>query len=421
MSTEGFSIGITVGSPGTAAADRARERIGPRWAVLLKRETWAPLAVDATAVLLAVLDVWLVIPANAPSYSLYLSALACLALVFRRWLPFVVVLGTVPGFLTGWSQLAAMIALGMLATRKQTHWQVWVGAALVWACRFVQWPLSDFATLSWREHAIDAIYGVLVAGMPIAIGLLIGARAELSQKLGELAASRDRERKLRDAAVRAEERARLAREMHDVVSHDITLIAMQAGVLAAAPGPGDAQQTAQVIRQLSTRTLEELRSLVGVLRSGAEDDGPQPGIGELDQLLADAEVQVRLTVDGVPGQLPAKVSAAAYRTVQECLTNVRKHAPGAAATVRIVGKAGILSVEVSNDAPCRPVTPLPSGGHGLTGLAERARLLGGGFETGPTGDGGFRVRANYPVHSGPDDDTRNGPGSLSAKTEPALG
>ncbi|WAL63054.1 sensor histidine kinase [Amycolatopsis cynarae] len=403
MSTEGLSIGISVGGPsagaGTGTAERTRRRTGSRPRVLLRRETWAPLAIDAAAILLAALDVWLVVPEKAEPYSIYLSAFACLALAARRWLPFLVVLGTVPGFLTGWSQLAAMIALGMLATRKQTHWQVWVGAALVWACRFIQWPLSDFATLSWREHVLDGIYGVLVAGMPIAIGLLIGARAQLSQKLGELAASRDRERTLHADAVRAEERARLAREMHDVVSHDITLIAMQAGVLAATPDSERAQETAKVIRQLSTRTLEELRSLVGVLRSGAADDGPQPGIGELDQLVQGCEVPVQLTVDGVPEHLPAKVSAAAYRTVQECLTNVRKHAPGAAAKVYIVGTDGSLDLEVRNDGPRRPVTPLPSGGHGLTGLAERARLLGGSFETSPTEDGGFRVRASYPLHA----------------------
>ncbi|WP_236791218.1 histidine kinase [Amycolatopsis sp. GM8] len=392
MSTEGLSIGIPVGG---ASAHR---RHGARWEILTRRHTWLPLAVDGAAILLAALDVWLVIPDKAPPYSIYLSGLACLMLAARRWLPFVTVLGTVPGFLTGWSQLAAMIALGMLATRKQTHWQVWVGAALVWACRFIQWPLSDFAELSWREHVLDGIYGVLVAGMPIAIGLLIGARAQLSQKLVELAASRDREQRLHADKVRAEERARLAREMHDVVSHDITLIAMQAGVLSVSDGK-NAQQTAQVIRELSTRTLEELRSLVGVLRSGAGDDGPQPGIGELDQLLRDCEVPVRLTVDSVPEQLPAKVSAAAYRTVQECLTNVRKHAPGAAATVLILGAGDALNIEVRNDSPSRPVTPLPSGGHGLTGLAERARLLGGSFETTPTEDGGFQVRATYPVKS----------------------
>lgn len=395
MSTEGLSIGISVG--GAKRTTRAQDGEGARWwRALTRRRVWASLALDAVAVMLAVLDVWLVIPDKAPPYSIYLSGFACLALAARRWLPFLVVLGTVPGFLTGWSQLAAMIALGMLATRKQTHWQVWVGAALVWACRFIQWPLSDFAQLSWREHVLDGIYGVLVAGMPIAIGLLIGARAQLSQKLVELAASRDREQKLHEEKVRAEERARLAREMHDVVSHDITLIAMQAGVLAAGDGE-NFQQTAQVIRQLSTRTLEELRSLVGVLRSGAADDGPHPGIGELDQLVNRCEVPVKLTVDSVPEQLPAKVSAAAYRTVQEALTNVRKHAPGASATVVILGDGDALNIQVRNDSPSRPAPALPSGGHGLTGLAERARLLGGSFETKPTEDGGFELRASYPV------------------------
>lgn len=402
MSSEGLSIGITVGGSGAGAADRARDRLKARLVLLfrspLRQGPLSRLALDVAAVALAALDVWLVIPEKAHTYSLYLSALACVSLVFRRWLPFVVVLGTVPGFLTGWSQLAAMIALGMLATRKQTHWKVWIGAALVWACRFVRWPLSDFAQLSWREHAIDAIYALLVAGMPIAIGLLIGARAELAQRLRELAASRDRERKLRDDAVRAEERTRLAREMHDVVSHDITLIAMQASVLAAAPESTDAQETAQVIRELSKRTLEELRSLVGVLRSSAEDTGPQAGIGELDQLVHGSEVPVRLNVHGVPEQVPAKVSAAVYRTVQECLTNVRKHAPGSAATVLVAGEGDTLTVEVSNGRPSRPATSLPSGGHGLTGLAERARLLGGTFETAPTPDGGFRVRTTYPLN-----------------------
>ncbi|OXM64962.1 MULTISPECIES: sensor histidine kinase [Amycolatopsis] len=396
MSSEGLSIGISVGNPGAGAADRAHRGTRSRRAALARRAVWVPLAIDATAILIAVLDVWLVIPEKAPPYSIYLSGLACLALAGRRWMPFGVVLLTVPGFLTGWSQLAAMIALGMLATRKQTHWQVWVGAALVWMCRFVQWPPSDFAQLSWREHVLDGIYGVLVAGMPIAIGLLIGARAQLSQKLGELAASRDRERKLTADAVRAEERARLAREMHDVVSHDITLIAMQAGVLTAQESPS-ARQTAEVIRQLSTRTLEELRSLVGVLRSGLEDDGPQPGIAELGRLVHDSAVAVRLTMDEVPDDVPPKVSAAAYRTVQEALTNVRKHAPGATATVLVRGEDGALSVEVRNERPCHEATELPSGGYGLTGLAERARLLGGSLETCPTEDGGFRVRARYPL------------------------
>ncbi|MFI5608072.1 sensor histidine kinase [Amycolatopsis sp. NPDC051903] len=394
MSTEGLSIpGISMGSPGAGAADRVR-----RFSfAALRRPFVSTIGVEAIAVVAAVLDVWLVIPPKAPPYSIYLSAAACLAVVLRRKVPFVAMVLAVPGFLAGWAQLASMITLGTLATRRQIHWQTWVGAGLVFTCRFVQWPLEDFVQLSWREHVLDGIYGVLVAGMPIAIGLLIGARAEISAKLAELARSRDRERRFHADAVRAEERARLAREMHDVVSHQITLIAMQAGALQAQAKEGTALQTAQVIRQLSTRTLEELRSLVSVLRSGAEEEGPRPGIGELDHLIRTADVPVHLTVERLPDTLPSQVSAAAYRTVQEALTNVHKHAPGATATIRIQGGSGALSIEVRNERAARASEHLPSGGHGLTGLAERARLLGGSFETSDTEDGGFRVRARYPL------------------------
>ncbi|MDT7725624.1 MAG: hypothetical protein QOI21_2200 [Actinomycetota bacterium] len=398
MSTEGLSIpGISVGGPGAGAADRARRSTANSGLVLIRRPAVLSAGLHVTAIMLAILDVWLVIPEKAQPYSIYLSGAACLALAFSRWLPFVAVLATVPGFLAGWSQLAAMIALGILATRKQLSWQTWVGAGLVWICRFIQWPLPDFAALSWREHILDGIYGVLVAGMPVAIGLLIGARTELSARLTELAASRDREHRFHADAVRAEERARLAREMHDVVSHQITLIAMQAGALQSLSKDTQAVQTAQVIRQLSHRTLEELRSLVSVLRSGSEDDGPRYGIEELDGLIRSSDVSVHLTVETIPDMLPNQVSAAAYRTVQECLTNVHKHAPGATATIRIRGEHDALKVEVRNERARRSATTLPSGGHGLTGLAERARLLGGSFETTDTEDGGFRVRARYPL------------------------
>jgi signal transduction histidine kinase len=404
MTTEGLSIPrISVGGPGAGATDRtSRAMRGVARAELVRRVALRSVAIDVIAIVLAALDVWLVIPEGAGQYSIVLSVVACAALVARRWLPFGVVLLTVPGFLTGWSQLAAMIALGMLATRKQMHWQVWTAAALVWMCRFVRWPLSEFTALDWREHVLDAIYGVIVAGMPIAIGLLIGTRIELSRRLADLAASRDREQRLHAQAVRAEERARLAREMHDLVSHDITLIAMQAGALSVQARTPDTQQTADTIRTLSKHTLEELRALVGVLRSGSEDDGPQPGIGELGQLVQRAKVPVQLTVEQVPDELPPQVSAAAYRTVQECLTNVHKHAPGAGTTVRVAGECDGLRIVVRNACPHpEPGTPLlPSGGHGLTGLAERARLLGGTFETASTDDGGFEVRARYPLATG---------------------
>lgn len=399
MTTEGLSVpGISVGGPGAGAVARTqRDQSSRRGA---RRFSARSAAIDLGLIGLAVLDITLVIPEQAPTYPLVLSGAACLALAFHRWLPFTVVLLTVPGFLAGWSQLAPMIALGLLATRKQGHWQVWSAAFLIWLARFIQWPFDRFLELGWRDHVLDAIYGVIVAGMPVAIGLLIGARTQLAARLAELAASRDRERRLHAQAVRAEERTRLAREMHDVVSHDITLIAMQAGALSVSNTSAEAKQTARTIRDLSTHTLEELRSLLSVLRSGSIDDEDQHGIDELSQLIHNLDVPVRLTVERLPEQLPAQISAAAYRTVQECLTNVQKHAPGATAFVRVHGEQAGLRIEVRNEGVPEQPSRLPSGGHGLTGLAERAKILGGTFESAPTDDGGFLVDARYPLPAG---------------------
>jgi signal transduction histidine kinase len=374
----------------------------PRWLTVFRTSRRARgIASDVVALLLAVLDVWLVIPEDAPTYSIWLSAVAVAAMVMRRHVPFLAVLVTVPGFMTGWSQLAAMIALGSLAKKHRLlSWRMVVGSVLVFLCGYVRWPLSEFVALSWQEHLLNVIWAVIIAGMPVAIGLLISARQELSARIRELATSREREKKLLAETVRAAERAKLAREMHDVVSHQVTLIAMQAGALQVATTDEMATDAARTIRELSTQTLEELRSLVGVLRSGDAAEGAQPGVDELDDLVntfrRDA-VPVALDVEAEPSRLPEPVSHAVYRTVQEALTNVRKHAAGARASVRVTTQKDTLVVEVRNGRAEAPEPPLPSGGHGLLGLQERAGLLGGTFSAGPTAEGGFRVSATYPL------------------------
>jgi signal transduction histidine kinase len=375
----------------------------PRWVIkFLENQRAKNIASDVIAVVLAMLDVWLVIPEDAPVESLPLSGAAVAAMVMRRHVPFLAVLVTVPGFLTGWSQLAAMIALGTLAKRRGWGWQLVVGCILVFICRFVVWPLSDFVDMTWREHALDVIWGVIVAGLPVALGLLITARRQLSQHIIDLANSREREKALYAETVRAAERTKLAREMHDVVSHQVTLIAMQAGALQVAASDENSRETATTIRRLSTRTLEELRSLVGVLRSGVGGEGQQPGLERLTDLVSnfrDEAVPVALDVKAESSRLPSSVSHAVYRTVQEALTNVRKHAAGARASVKVMAQQDTLVVEVRNGRAGGRPPALPSGGHGLIGLRERAGLLGGTFQAGPTSEGGFRVSATYPLVS----------------------
>ncbi|KOX17655.1 histidine kinase [Saccharothrix sp. NRRL B-16348] len=361
------------------------------------------VAFDAAAVGIAALDVWLRVVPEAEPYNYVLSVVSVAAVALRRRFPFLVVLITVPGFLAGWAQLAAMIALGTLARQQLLSAQTYVGAALVWLSRFFVWPPDEFVALDWKTHVHNAIYGCIVAGMPIAIGLLAHAREELSARIAELAASREREKVLHARAVRADERARLAREMHDVVSHQVSLIAMQAGALRMAAADPNAKQVAGTIRMLSTRTLDELRQLVSVLRTTNGDDSPQPRLEELAQLVGAAGIPATLTVQGPVADLPAPVSGAAYRTVQEALTNVRKHACGAATAVLVVADADQLRVEVRNEAPEGAAVgsvdagTLPSGGHGLVGLRERAALLDGELEAGPTDSGGFAVKVTFPL------------------------
>jgi signal transduction histidine kinase len=374
----------------------------PRWLTFLRTSQRARgIASDVGALLLAVLDVWLVIPEDAPSYSIWLSAIAVAAMVMRRHVPFLAVLVTVPGFMTGWSQLAAMIALGSLAKKQRLlSWRMVVGSILVFFCGYVRWPLSEFVAQSWQEHLLNVIWAVIIAGMPVAIGLLISARQELSAHIRELASSREREKKLLAETIRAAERAKLAREMHDVVSHQVTLIAMQAGALQVSDNSDATQKAATTIRELSTRTLEELRNLVGILRSGDEDESGQPGVDELADLVRNFRcdaIPVALDVEAEPSRLPRSVSHAAYRTVQEALTNVRKHAAGARASVLVLAQQNTLVVEVRNGRAMAHKPVLPSGGHGLIGLKERAGLLGGTFSAGPTSEGGFRVSATYPL------------------------
>jgi signal transduction histidine kinase len=368
------------------------------------------LLVDVLAVMVASLDVAMAVPADAATYSLVLSAVAVFALVFRRRFPFAATVVAMPGFLAGWSELGAMIALGTLAWKRGWNWRTVAAGVGVWLCRFLIWsspplsPLHDFAAESWRDHVEDGIYACFVVAMPIAIGLLITARLDLSARIVELAASRGREQRLQSIAIRADERAKIAREMHDVVSHQVSLIAMQAGALQVSTKDDQSRQTAATIRSLSTRTLDELRNLVGALRT-ATDGADEPDLETLLDLIRDSTMNVTLEMDLGDRKLPGPVAGAAYRTVQEALTNVRKHAAYAPAAVRITVTDGALWVRVDNEpsvatdgtTTTRFTDLLPSGGHGLLGLRERATLLGGDFHAGPTEQGGFTVLAVLPL------------------------
>jgi signal transduction histidine kinase len=202
------------------------------------------------------------------------------------------------------------------------------------------------------------------------------------------------------------ERARLARELHDVVAHQLSAIAVQAGAarLAAAGDPQAAVAAIAAIEGQARDGLTELNQLVRELRPATDtgpDTPPQPRLGDIPGLIkraAEAGMRAELRVDGEPRPLPPAVELAGYRVVQEGLTNAIRYAAGAAATVRLAYRDDGIMVEVTDDGPgaAAAAAAIRGGGAGLAGLRERARLLGGQLEAGTAAERGFAVRAFLP-------------------------
>ncbi|PBC78580.1 signal transduction histidine kinase [Streptomyces sp. TLI_235] len=362
--------------------------------------TWLMLLLP---VLVSLVDAALV-SKGAHWWEAGLSVLAALALLLRRRLPVTVLLLTLPGAFVNYIWLAPMTAVYSVAAQRAAL-RVTAACATAFALvEFFHWPLADHPLALDRDNALYAIQCVMLAAGPAALGLLARTRRELAHRLDELTRGQQRESRLLAERVLATERARLAREMHDVVSHQVSLISIQAGALQVSTGDPAAKDTASTIRELAVRTLQELRQMVGVLRAAGveptEPLAPQPRLADLPKLIDGSGLPVTTDLSTGGRQWPEAVERAAYRTVQEALTNITKYAPGAAVTVRVAGGGHRLLVEVRNAPPPARATDLPTlpgGGHGLVGLRERAQLLGGTLVTGPTADGGFTVRAALPA------------------------
>jgi signal transduction histidine kinase len=224
---------------------------------------------------------------------------------------------------------------------------------------------------------------------------------------GERAAQLEREHAAEARRAVVEERTRIARELHDVVAHRVSLMTVQAGAAktVAADDPEGALRAMHAVEKAGREALEELRHLLGVLRPEAEAEalGPQPGLADIPRLVdrsRAAGLDVSLRMDGARVDLPARVDLSAYRIVQEALTNVLKHAgPGVRTEVRVHTDDRGVDIEVLDDG--RGVTILTGSGHGIIGMRERALLLGGHLDAGPRPDGGFRVAARLPIREEP--------------------
>jgi signal transduction histidine kinase len=300
------------------------------------------------------------------------------------------------------------------------------------------------AALPWwapERIRLDLLAFVVGSAAAWLLGTVVRGRRERNVRLAEYAQRLERERDLRARQAVADERLRIARELHDVVAHNLSVVVVQAQALRPLTerDPQRARELASSIEETGREALEEMRRLLGLLRSSDEvlgaggevlgaggevlgaggevlraSDGPgpqaagalgpQPGMDALESLLTQvrqAGLPVTLTTSGAPRRLPPDVELSAYRIVQEALTNVLKHAGPATAMVAVGYQDDGLSLQVSDDgrgaAAALGAGTLPGSGHGLVGMGERVALFGGALRTGPRAGGGFEVRAHIPV------------------------
>ena len=246
---------------------------------------------------------------------------------------------------------------------------------------------------------------IVIAALPWFVGHLIGDRSARALASRERAEQLDSEHEMHMRVAALAERARLAREIHDVVAHSVSVMVIQAGgartVMDA--DPPRAEEALLSVERAGREALAEMRRLLGVLGEGEvlRKLAPQPGIEDLEDLVdrsRTAGLSASISVTGKPATVPPGLSLCAYRVVQEALTNTIKHAGAARAEVCVRWHPDALELEVADDGrgPA-PVTDVGSGGHGLIGMRERAALHGGQVEAGPVPGGGFAVRARIPL------------------------
>jgi signal transduction histidine kinase len=323
----------------------------------------------------------------------------------RRW-PFAVTVLTVAATAVSVSAIGPWIVCQVSLSARRRWREILPTAALSVLAGQASLAVQPNRTMSWY---VNLLFCVLAAGVVVAIGLYLGARRDLIASLHDRAERAEREQALQVSTARAGERTRIAREMHDVLAHRMSLVAVHAGALAYRTdlSAAETRETAAIIQANSQRALADLREILGLLRDtergiDVTHHRPQPTLSDLDSLLDDeraagAHVTLRSDLEDLDA-LPESIGRSAFRIVQEGLTNARKHAPHAMVTVELTGHPGNgLDLSVRN--PVRVGGELDGkdgAGFGLVGLAERAAASHGRLEHGLTRNGDFVLRAWLP-------------------------
>jgi signal transduction histidine kinase len=339
---------------------------------------------------------------DTPTAALVLVAVACLVLAWRRRWP-VAVLGvsaaaatvyTLLGYVNGAILVAPMAAL-------------YAVAAVSGVRRAAAYGLGTLAVLGLASIAVNPFgpFGGGVVVLPFMVAVVVVAGIAVANRRAYVESIRARAEQ--DARRRIdEERLRIARELHDVVAHTMATINVQAGVAVHVlpTRPEAAADALQAIKAASKEGLRELRAILNVLRQADDADPtqPAPGTAQLETLVDGARragLETTLSVTGTPIPLPAAVDLAAYRIVQESLTNAIRHAGPAQATVSLSYGDDELRIDVADTGRGKLAGVVSEGaGHGLAGMRERAAAVGGSVETGPSPGGGYRVAARLPLH-----------------------
>ncbi|MFI6403876.1 sensor histidine kinase [Streptomyces sp. NPDC050548] len=331
-----------------------------------------------------------------------IGVLACFTVWLRRRWPVGLAIAMIPvGIVSTTAGGAGLVALFTLAVHRPFRYVAWIGGIQLALTPVFFWLRPDPDLPYAGAVAFTELFTLTVIGW----GMFVRSKRQLMLSLRDRARRAETEAELRAEQAQRLAREAIAREMHDVLAHRLTLLSVHAGALEFRPDAPreEVARAAGVIRESAHEALQDLREIIGVLRAGEPDDTgrPQPTLGALDALVTESrEAGMKVTLDNRvsdPATVPSSIGRTAYRIAQEALTNARKHAPGTEVTVTVFGQRGQgLKVVVDNPPPEGEVPHVPGSGQGLIGLTERATLAGGRLEHGPLDGGGFRVDAWLP-------------------------
>jgi signal transduction histidine kinase len=395
-----------------------------------------PLAADtllavalAAAALVSLAAIYDELPPTDPTFShgftpaVVVSMLALtLSLAWRRRYPFSVAFVVVVAFLVARivvhvpeanvSLLAGWLLIYSVAVHGQRRFRTPV--LIVCYCAIVAELVREYFFASFSNgygpplaRFFDLFYNMLVLALPWLLGAAIWSLRDRQRKLADQTIELQAEREENASQAVFAERVRIARELHDVVAHHVSVIGVQAAGARRVMDrqPARAAEALSSIEDSSRRAVTELHRLLGFLRRAGETDElfPQPGLAQLGDLIAEAgqgELIVDLTIQGEARLLPPTLEVSAYRVIQEALTNTRKHSRATTANIRLHYGLEELEVEVFDDGPERDAEQAGGQvGHGLIGMRERAALHGGHLRAGPRPGGGFAVHASFPLNS----------------------